>query len=211
MNLEELKKSWEAVDRKVNASTLLNEHMLRSIFSRRIASTVDSIHRLYVSFYAVLAIEMVFLIAILIGNPFDFVHRIQYVPYALLLIGVVVAFLNLALLHRKITRLSADEAISDYLRHIVRVYDENRRYEKWFGLMLFAVALLVPFTFLPKKILAGAGLGAALLDTLIPTAISLFLFYGAHKLGLFRNRHKDRLKDDLREWESLRSLANGLD
>jgi hypothetical protein len=207
MELEVLKKSWASLNEKFQHTTTFNQKLIESIISSRAFTTVDRIKRMYTGFYIVLKVEIVVLVAILVGNPFDFQYNLQFLPYALLLIGVIIAFMNLRHLSSAINKLSARSTIDLYLKGIVSIYDQNKRYEKWFGVSLLAVGLLVPFSFLPQK-LERMSLTAALADTAIMISISLVLYVAAFKLGAFKNRHKESLQKDLADWEELKVLAD---
>ncbi|MBX2916250.1 MAG: hypothetical protein KF856_13350 [Cyclobacteriaceae bacterium] len=210
MELEVLKKSWEDLNKRLQHTTNFNQKLIENIIASRALTTVDKIKRMYTGFYMVLSVEIVLLVAVLAGNPFDFHYNLQFLPYALLLVGIIIAFVNLRHLSTSINRLSARNRIDLYLKGIVSIYDRNKRFEKWFGVSLLAVGLLVPFSFLPQK-LERMELGVALMDTFIMISISLILYIAAFKLGAFNNRHKQRLQKDLADWEELKSLANELD
>jgi hypothetical protein len=207
MELEVLKKSWASLNEKFQHTTTFNQKLIESIISSRTFTTVERIKRMHTGFYIVLTVEIVVLVAILVGNPFDFQYNLQFLPYALLLIGVIIAFMNLRHLSSAINKLSARSTIDLYLKGIVSIYDQNKRYEKWFGVSLLAVGLLVPFSFLPQK-LERMNLTAALADTAIMISISLVLYVAAFKLGAFKNRHKESLQKDLADWEELKVLAD---
>lgn len=207
MELEVLKKSWVSLNEKFKHTTTFNQKLIESIISSRTFTTVERIKRMHTGFYIVLTVEIVVLVAILVGNPFDFQYNLQFLPYAMLLIGVIMAFMNLRHLSNAINKLSARSTIDLYLKGIVSIYDQNKRYEKWFGVSLLAVGLLVPFSFLPQK-LERMSLTAALADTAIMISISLVLYVAAFKLGAFKNRHKESLQKDLADWEELKALAN---
>lgn len=210
MELELLKKSWENIERRMQLTSAFNEQLVESIIASRVSTTVESIKRLYTSFYVVLVIEIIALMGVLLGNPFDFHYTLQYVPYGLLLSGVIVAFINLFNISRSIRNLSPVESIGNYIKGIVSIYERNKRFEKWFGIILFSIGLLVPFSFFPNKLQRMTWQGA-LLDTAIMITITLALFILARKLGLFRNRHKEKLEKELVEWNNLRALANQIE
>lgn len=210
MELDALKKSWEQLDKRIQHATTLNQKLIETIISSRVITTVDKIKRLYNFFYIVLMIEVIFLVAILFGNPFDFNYWAQYIPYSLLLVGVIIAFFNLRHISIRIRKLSPDNKIDRYVKEIVSLYDQNKRYEKWFGIILLSIGLTVPFSFLPAKI-ERMGLSGALFDIAIMTTISLVLYLVAFKLGAFKNPYKEKLKRDLAEWEELKLLVNEMD
>ena len=206
MELELLKKSWDNLSERVVHLATFNEKLVDHIIASRVMTTIDKINRLYRSFYAILAIEIVVLIAILLGNPFDFRYNIQYLPYGLLLPGVIIAFFNLRHIHTSILKLSPGNQIDLYLKSIGAIYERNKRFERWFGSTLLSIGLLVPFSFLPTKI-DRVGTEAALIDTAIMVGINLIIFFAAFKLGAFKNKHRMRLEADLKEWQQLKALA----
>jgi hypothetical protein len=210
MELELLIKSWENLENKMKQATTFNEKLVERIISSRVMTTVDKIKRLYNSFYAVLTIEIIFLIGILFGNPFDFRYKLQFLPYGLLLTSVIIAFLNLLHLSRSINKISPDLRVDHYLKGIVSIYERNKRFEKWFALILLSIGLLVPFSFLPNK-LDRMGLTGALIDTAIMITVSLTIYVLAFKLGAFKNRYKEKLQKDLDEWNELKALAGGME
>lgn len=207
MELEALKRSWESLDKKIRNAASFNEKLVEHIISSRVMTTVDKIKGLNNFFYTVLSIEVVVLIAILIGNPFDFSYRIQFLPYLLLLFGVIIAFANLLQISRAIRQLSPASKIDQYLKSIVSVYDRNKRFERWLGVSFLSIGLLVPFSFLPQK-LDRMSLSGALLDIGIMISITLIIYIAAFKFGAFKNRHKEKLEKDLTEWNELKALAN---
>jgi hypothetical protein len=210
MELELLKENWSNLETRIKASAAISEKLVDAIIRSRVMTTVDRIRRQYAGFYVVLITELVFLTALFLGNPFDFRYTLQYIPYVLITIGVLIAFVNLLSIHKSINKISPVISIGDYVKGIVSIYDRNRKFEKWFGTSLFAAALLVPFSFLPQK-LDRMSAGHALLDTLIMISVSVVLFFVAVRLGAFRNRNKEKLERDLSEWQELKNLASGIE
>jgi len=206
MELEILKKSWGNLNERIEHMASFNDKLVDHIITSRVMTTIDKINRLYTGFYIVLVIELVLLIAVLMGNPFDFRYNIQYIPFGLLLIGVIIAFFNLLHLHRSIHKVSTNNRIDQYLKSIGAIYDKNKRFEKWFGVIFLAIGLSVPFSFLPTKI-DRVGLEGALIDTTIMVAITSVLFIAAMRLGAFKNKHRTQLEQDLKEWKQLKTLA----
>jgi hypothetical protein len=210
MELELLKRSWDSLDRKIQQAASFNQKLVENIISSRVMTTVDKIKRLYAGFYTVLLVETVVLIAIILGNPFDFKFSVQFVPYFLLLTGVVIAFFNLVHISTSINRLSASSQIDQYVKGIVAIYDRNKRFEKWFGMILLSVGLLVPFSFLPQK-MERMSIGGALIDTAIMISVSLVIYFLAFWLGAFKNPYKEKLEKDLADWNELKELAGKMD
>src|SRR5688572_22925493 len=99
MELEFLKENWSNLETRIKASAAISEKLVDAIIRSRVMTTVDRIRKQYAGFYVVLIIELVFLAALFLGNPFDFRYKVQYVPYVLITIGVLVAFINLISVH----------------------------------------------------------------------------------------------------------------
>jgi hypothetical protein len=209
MELESMKKKWAILDEKIQQAVALNEKLIENIISSRTTTTIESIKRLYTFFYIMLIVEFIFIVAILLGNPFDFIFTIQYIPYVLLLSGVTIAFVNLLRINAAIRALSPAVNIGEYLKCIVSVYDRNKKFEKWFVMILLTAGLLVPFSFLPQK-MERVGYWSALLDIVAMVVITLLLYFLAFKFGAFKNRHKIKLEKDLADWNELKRLSEDL-
>ena len=211
MELDVLKKSWENLDKKVQQATAFNHKLVETIISSRVTTTVDKIKKLNNFFFGVLTLEIIVLVAIFLGNPFDFRYSLQYVPFGLLLIGVVIAFVNVFKLSGAIRKLSpARSTIDHYVKSIVSLYDRNKRFEKWFGVIFLSTGLIVPFAFIPQK-LDRMSLSGALLDTGIMILVTVVIYIAAFKFGAFKNPHKEKLERDLAEWNELKTLADGME
>ena len=101
----------------------------------------------------------------------------------------------------------AHSTIDHYVKSIVGIYDRNKRFEKWFGIIFLATGLVVPFAFVPQK-LDRMSVSGALLDTGIMISITLILYIAAFRFGTFKNPHKEKLERDLAEWNELKALAD---
>lgn len=206
MELESIKKSWEQLDNKLKKASEFNHKLVETIISSRVMTTVDKIRKMNRMFFVVLTIELLFMVAVFAGNPFDFKYKLQFIPYGLLFIGIAIAFLNLLHQDSALNKLSPDIRIDQYLNGIVTLYNKNKRFEKWFGVIFLSIGLLVPLSFLPQKI-ERLGLTKALLDIGIMISVTLVIYLMAFKFGAFKNRNRDKLEQDLAEWKELNALA----
>lgn len=210
MELDTLKASWERLDRKMERASMFNEKLVEHIVASKVTTTVDKLKRLYASFYVVLSVELIFFVAVFLGNPFDFKYKIQYVPYGLLLLAVCIAFVNLVILHQAIRKLSPERRIDEYVKNIVAIFNKNKKFEKRFGIMFFSAGLLVPLSFLPQKI-ERFGVVGGIKDLAIMISVVVILYALAFRFGAFKNPYKDQLERHLVEWNELQSLAKSLD
>lgn len=92
MNLDELKLSWKVLDERLLASHKLNEQLIITILKERSKDTLTTskqgLMRIMVFFAGLLFLFG----AILLGNPFDYVGWLEYVPavlYTLLVVCVL--------------------------------------------------------------------------------------------------------------------------
>jgi len=207
MELETLKASWERLDRKMERASLFNEKLVEHIVASKVTTTIDKMKNLYASFYVILSLEIVFFIGVFLGNPFDFKYKIQYVPYGLLLLGVCIAFVNLIILHQAIRKISPKSKVDEYVKNIISIFNQNKKFEKRFGIMFFSAGLLVPLSFLPQKI-ERLGVADGIKDLAIMISVVVILYALAFKFGAFKNPYKDQLERHLVEWNELQSLAN---
>lgn len=210
MELESIRKTWERLDKRMQESATFNQRLVDNIISSRVMTTVDKIKRLNNFFFAVLIIEAAFLMAVFAGNPFDFMHNAQFVPYVLLLLAVIVAFFNVLNTSRSIHRLSPGTRLDHYLKGVVTVYDRNKRFEKWFAIIFLSIGLVIPFSFLPNKI-ESLGLMKALVDTAVMIVVTVIIYALAFRFGAFKNPYKASLEKDLEDWQQLSLLAGKMD
>ncbi len=209
MELEELKNAWGLYDKKIMSTQTITQKLIESMIKERSVSRVERLKKQYFGFFILLIIEAGFMLAILFGNPFDFKYQIQFLPFLLLLMGIIVAFINITQYYEKINTPLVDKNIGAFLKGILDFYEKNKIYEKWFGIILFSIGFLVPLSFLPPK-LEKYGIQKGLLDTAIPMIISLVLYFLAFKMGAFKKRHKENFKSDLEEYNELKSMSSEL-
>ncbi len=202
MNLDELKSAWKVYDQKLQTSQLLTERLIVGMIKERSRSRVAQIKRENTFFFLLMVFELVVLGAIFIGNPFDFIYPIQFVPYGFLGIGIIMAIIAI---YRSNAIADIDmnsTTLGAFLTHVIKEYEKNKKLEGWFGILMLASGCLATLSFLPNK-LAKQNLTSALIDTLIPMGICLFIYYLAFKMGVFKNRKSEGFKEDLKELEGL--------
>jgi hypothetical protein len=209
MNLDELKSAWQVYDRKLQTSQLLTERMIVGMIKERSRSRVAQIKRENTFFFVVMVFELVVLGAVFVGNPFDFIYPIQFVPYGFLGVGIIMALIAIYRSNAIVNTDMNSTTLGAFLNHVIREYEKNRKLEGWFGMLMLASGCLATLSFLPNK-LARQSLTSALIDTLIPMAICLFVYYLAFKLGAFKNRKSEGFKEDLRELEELSKELEGV-
>lgn len=210
MNLEQLKTEWQQYNQKLALTQRLNEQIIVSMLRERSRSRVAKIRRDNI-FYLVLMLLNLFLIgAIFAGNPFDFKYDLQYLPYGILAVGILLAIGSLI---KSLQSFNVDlnaVNLDHFLRKTIREFEKNKKMQGWFGLLIFSSGLLTAFSFLPKK-LEHKGLWPALGETLLSMAITLVIYFIAYKLGAFKNRKKEGFENDLNELNNLKTISAELE
>lgn len=202
MNLEELKSAWQVYDRKLQASQAINEKLIFSMIRERSNSRVSRIKRENSLLMLLMFLELFFLVAVFAGNPFDFKFLWQYVPFIFILLGNLMAIRILFRAYKMLKTDITDTNLRSFLKNLITTFESNKKAEGWFGAIMFVSGCLTVFSFLPHK-LANKSLSMAIVDTLIPLAISVAIYLIAYKMGAFKNQKAMAFKKDLNELEKL--------
>jgi len=210
MTLDELKSPWQQYNKQLTASNKLNEQLLLSMIKERSTSRVSTIRRESFMLLLVLVLEMVFLIAIIIGNPFDFKYALQFIPYALLGIGVLIAIWTLLKMIKNFDVRITNDGLTGFLQKTINAYEKNRKAERWFGTIMFSAGVLTAFSFLPKK-LEHKEFWPALGETGLSVLITILVYVIAFKLGAFKNRKKEGFENDWKELNDLKAISSELE
>lgn len=209
MNIEQLKREWQQFDQRLTMSERLNEQLVLSILKERSRSRISRIRRESMLYLFLMTITLAFLVAILIGNPFDFKYFLQYVPYGLLASGVLAAILSLIKTLQRFSANINNVSLDVFLKQTIEGYEKNKKMEGWFGITIFCAGLLTVFSFLPKK-LENKDVWTALGETAIMVAITLVIYLIAFKSGAFKNRKQEGFENDLKELNELKTLSSDL-
>lgn len=210
MNIEEMKTAWEQYNQKLILSQQLNQQVIMGMLKERSRSRVSRIRKENFVLLAWMLIISAFLIALLIGNPFDFRYTLQYMPYCILLIGV---FLAIGSIYKSLRQFDVNlnkENLGVFLKRTIEEYEKNRKRNSWFGMIIFFAGTLTIFSFLPHK-LAHKDIWQALAETGINLGITLGIYFIAFKLGAFKERKREGFESDLKELEGLRARSAELE
>lgn len=207
MNLDELKLAWKDYDRKLQSTQLINERIITSMITERSRSSWIQARRYYTFGFVSTALWFLLAIAILVGNPFDYKSLIQYTPIFIMSLCFLAFLVLFVMNYRKLDSINIHHTnLDESLRRIIELYEKPRVLLKWVLYVYLTAAFAFPISFLPTKI-ARSGIWDALLDTLIPMAISATLLLIASKLGAFKERHKRKFEKNLNELQELRALS----
>jgi len=210
MTLDDLKNPWQQYNQQLTASKKLNEQLLLSMIKERSTSRVSKIRRESFMLLLVLGIEMIFLVAIIIGNPFDFKYQLQFIPYALLGIAVLMAIYSLFKTIQNFDVTITNDGLAAFLQKTIDAYDKNRKAESWFGAIMLSGGVLTAFSFFPKK-LEHKEFWPALAETGLSILITLLVYLIAFKLGAFKNRKKEGFENDWKELRELKAISSDLE
>jgi hypothetical protein len=154
-------------------------------------------------------IELGFVVAIFMGNPFDFKYPLQFAPYGILAVGLMLAIATLIKTLLFFSNSINKSSLDIFLKKTIREYEKAEKMQGWFGILMLAGGISTIFSFLPKK-LEHTTVWNAIAETGILILITLLLYFIAFKLGAFKNRKKKGFEDDLRELNDLKSISSEL-
>ncbi|MBA4053283.1 MAG: hypothetical protein C0490_01085 [Marivirga sp.] len=207
MNLDELKTAWRDYDRKLQSTQLINERIITSMITERSRSTWGQARRYYIFGFVSTSFWFLLGIAVLIGNPFDYQDIIQYTPIAVMSLCFLAFLILFIINYRKLDSINIHhDNLDASLKKIIKLYEKPRKLLTGVLYIYLVAAFAFPISFLSQKI-ARTGVWEAILDTLIPMAISAALLLIASKLGAFKERHKLKFEKNLNELQELKALS----
>jgi len=125
MNIDEIKTEWKQYSKKLEVSQRLNEHLILSMLKERSRSRVSKIRRNNTVYLVLMLLTLLFLAAIFAGNPFDFKYRLQYIPYGILSIGVLLAIISLVKSFKTFTTNINSVSLDNFLKRTIEEYDKK--------------------------------------------------------------------------------------
>lgn len=209
MNIDQMKTEWQLYNQKLELSQRLNEQLILSMLRERSRSRVSKIRRDNMILMILMVFNLIILAAIFAGNPFDFKYTLQYVPYGILAIGVLLALLSLIKSFKSFDVNMNNVRLDVFLKRTIDGYEKNKKMERWFGIIIFSAGVLTALSFLPKK-LENKELWPALGETALSIGITLVIYFIAVKAGAFKNRNREGFENDLKELNELKAISSEL-
>ena len=206
MNIDQLKTDWQRYNQKLELSQRLNEQLIHSMLKERSRSRIAKIRRDNILYMVLMMMNLVILAAIFAGNPFDFKYLLQYIPYGILTIGVLMAMVSLFKSQPSFNVNLNHVNLDAVLKKTIVEFEKNRKMERWFRMIIVFAGVLTGLSFLPHK-LQNKPLGQALIETAVSMGIAVGIYIIAFKLGAFKNRKKEGFENDLKELKELKALA----
>jgi hypothetical protein len=181
------------------------------MITERSSARFAKVRRQYLLGLAWMLICLLFGIAVLAGNPFDYDLAIQYVPTAIFCVCLTILITALIRSYVDLHSVTINhDTIEVSLKKIIAVYERPQQFLKYTLIVfLFTQVFLFPLSFLPRSI-ERLGLWAALAERLIPISVAVLMLFAAHKLGAFKERNGKKFKEDLNELEELKAMASEL-
>lgn len=198
MNIDELKAVWQQYNQRAEQSIILNEKIIRSMIKDRSRSLLNKMKREYILTFSYLALITAFCIACIIGNAFDYVHALSYLPLTAYTLCLIL-FLALMIKGYRIVTIQLTNAnLKEALENVIRARKKQRELTGKVGLLIMCFGALFPFAQLPK-ILETKGWAEAVGLCLLPIAAIALIYFVAKKLGAFEDRHAGNLQETLDE------------
>lgn len=208
MNLTELKTAWNEYDGKIKTVRNLNDKIVQSMIRERSGSRLSRIENLYRLSFVSNGIWILLIIAVLVGNPFDFTHPAQFIPVAM--VGGCLIILTGMCLSSYLRLKKVDlyhQTVEESIRKIIPILENPWKYIRLNIAAMMLAALSFPLSFLPRAI-QSVGIWQALVYELIPMiALAIVIYFIGFKGGLLSERYAGKFKADLSELEELKSIS----
>ena len=203
MDLDELKTAWKVYDRRLQATEEINQKVVISMIKARSVSRLAKLQQRYTSMIALFLFYLCCFIACLIGNPFDYVRPVEYVP--LVLLNLCCALL-VVLLFRARLRLKTAELegmnLQQALEQIIQIHVSYRQLLRYTVGLLQASCMMIILSFLPRRI-SEMGAGMAMMVTCFPLIVLAAYFYSMKKRGWKAEDVEKGFRADLAELKEL--------
>ena len=209
MNIDQLKTDWQRYNQKLELSKRLNEELIHSMLKERSRSRIAKIRRDNIVYMILMMMNLVILAAIFTGNPFDFKYALQYIPYGILAIGVLLAIVSLFKSLQSFNVNLNHVNLDFFLKKTIAEFEKNRKMERWFGVIIVSAGVLTGLSFLPNK-LQNKPPGQALIETAVSMVLTVVIYIIAFKLEAFKNRKKEGFENDLKELNTLKAISSEL-
>ena len=208
MNLDELKTVWKDYDRRLQTTRLINEKIISIMIAERSHNRFAKARKEYLMGLIWMFFCFTLSIVVIVTNPFDYSYAFQYGPMAIFGAGLMILIFGLLRSCLTFQNIAITQNnVGDALKSIISVYEKPKKFFHYTIIVfLFSQVVLFPLSFLPRNI-ENTGLGAALAERLIPIAISSLILYAAYRLGVFKQRHVGKFKEDLSELHALKKMS----
>ncbi len=206
MKADELISNWKMYDKKLDATLMLQEKIVHTIIKERVSNRFSGLKSKYIAGITWMLICLLFSIAVLLTNPFDYKSSLQYVPMGVLAFCLAILTGKLVHTFQRIQNISIDHhSVEEALRRAIALYEKPKQFFQYTLItMIVSQTVLFPLSFLPNK-LQRMSAGEAVIDTIIPMMISAAMLFIAHKAGAFKDRDEEIFRNDLKELNDFRS------
>lgn len=200
-----MKTIWKEYDEKIEANKTISEKIIRSMIKDRSRSRLAKMRRDYILQFVFFCAITMFCMACIIWNAFDYRYTLSYVPLVITTICLIIFQVLIVKQYRNSSKDLNNDNLLTSLQKIIFLHDRYMALGGKTGLFFMIAGALFPVARLPN-LLETRGLMESIGISFIPVAFTIIAFFTARKLGAFKDRYGDRLKEDLKELEELNQL-----
>lgn len=205
MNIDEFKNHWNELNNKLESLQTITvkkeELAMKSKASNRVEGLKSENQKLCLLF----GVEALLILAILTGNPFDFIHLWQFLPFGILGMALVVALLRSILNLRSLANLNSYQNLSSYLKTAIMHFEKVELFNRWFRLSFLASGICTIFSFIPHLTTSHEFTFVAPF-ILFLVAFSWVMYWLIFKSGWITTSRSVAFEKDLHEWKKLRAI-----
>ncbi len=205
MNLDDLKETWKSMNERIDRDEAFLKKTAEIQFRSKGENRLRQIRQRNVILVGIFFLEMLFLLAVLLGNPFDFVYFWQYIPVVLLLTLVCTGFGRSVFNLRGIVKLHANHQMLDFLENAAHFFDQTERFNQWFRISFLGSGILTVLSFIPN-LTRHREFTAVIPFLLLWVALSWGMYWLIFKSGWVSISSAQKFRQEATEWQTLKAL-----
>ena len=204
MDLDDFKTTWQAYEQKLDSTQRLSHQLLDLVLRNRSRSTIDKMIRELRLATSIMFSLVLFFIAVIVGNPFDYTRFLHFVPAFcyLIIAGAGLYFLrqhNSALRRATLHTHDLYQALSDLIQ--LRTRHTKQMERVWVLAMLAGSMVMLPVVI--RKFPEDSWTSTVLM-VLVPIGMTIVSVGLSRMAGMFTDHHLDELREQVKELEELR-------
>ncbi|WP_304238212.1 hypothetical protein [Jiulongibacter sediminis] len=206
MNIDEFKNHWNELNNKLESLQTISVRKEELALQNKASSRIETLKSENQKLCLLFGIEAFIILAILTGNPFDFIHAWQFIPFGILGIAIIIALLRSIRTLRSLDHLNSDQNLSSYLKTAIVHFEKVELFNRWFRLSFLAAGICTIFSFIPH-LTASREFTSVAPFILFLVAFSWSIYWLIFKSGWIVTNRSAAFENDLKEWEDLRALS----
>ncbi|MES2733944.1 MAG: hypothetical protein V4714_19510 [Bacteroidota bacterium] len=204
MNLDELKLTWQAYDEKIRTTQQLGEKLVLTLIKDKSKGTLSKLARELRWVMLLFTGLILFLVAAIVGNAFDFTGWLSYLPMGMYLLLSTYALIILLKEYRNIQSVNlTKENLRECLQLLIRSHEHYFVAMGKIWQLCMIAGVLFGISLILRKV-DDYGITKTLLFIGVQV-ITVLLIYAVAKWGfnISHDPHTAALKENLRELEEL--------